>query len=204
MKDSPPSYVGEFEVAPVIMGAPPPSSFDSRGDSPGLAVKPYEYAQKDALVRSMRSFYNNIYKGERMLFGGCGKADDEWLWSPKLKCNEDPALTKKAWDVMRETVAAYVVKDIYKSDAPVRKNHGKLSQKLGDSFYSAYAFISTLSCASTFLRANRRGSHGIDILEQLIWFHALAEYTPDVDLDTVVLRDYWNIREPIVGTCPSV
>merc|ERR1712051_298815 len=109
--DGPPAYLSKFEVSPATFGAPVPSSRDGRGsvpELPGLAVLPYEYAQRKKHMRSMHLRYFNLYTDNQnnLLFKGCGLADKEFLWSSRLKECADSAEIKKAYNTIKEASIA--------------------------------------------------------------------------------------------------
>ena len=186
--DGPPAYAGTMQVAPVTWGGPAPSSQDGRGEVPGLAVQGYNYTRSKFRMRALHIMYFNLYKGKALFFSGCGMPEAEYLWSDEENCPHTEE-TRRAYIVLREALRGRA------STAIDRE------AKFTDTFASSYAFVQTLGCGAGFIRSNRKFAHGIDWLETVVWGHQIAEYSLDLDVDSLVHRRYWNNLQPVNDQC---
>ena len=77
-----------------------------------------------------------------------------------------------------------------------RKSYQKNANSDPDPLFKAVTAIasvtSTMDCAKSFVKANKPNTHGIDMVELVVWMHQLSEYSFDFDLDLLISHDYWN------------
>ena len=139
-------------------------------------------------MRALHIMYFNLYKGKAFFFSGCGMPKAEYLWSDEENCPHTEE-TRRAYIVLREALRGRA------STAIDRE------AKFTDTFASSYAFVQTLGCGAGFIRSNRKFAHGIDWLETVVWGHQIAEYSLDLDVDSLVHRRYWNNLQPVNDQC---
>jgi hypothetical protein len=161
-----------------------------------MAVEPWEVyggrdffdGQKLGLYYTM---YYNMYDNE-----GCGMPSKEALWNSKCDVDQDglsTAFTEYRAGYQQRELGEDGVTLIDKLKNPVLMLGDGSKGTLKYTYNTMHATLGTLGCASTYVRANREKSHGVDMLELIVWLHQLSEYSFDVDLETLVTDTTYNM-----------